>query len=260
MKKFQSTNTKIKIAITLIAATMMIASLTSCSDTGNTQPIPDSTTSASTEQALSDPNQIQIEYYSQLISDLEAKLLKEKEENYVVIAEYKQALAELEAKIENLTQKSENSSTPTVTPEKDPDLNDHLSLIPPSSAGVSGNSQSNNQFKLLHSGNTVTGFEGSAVSIILPTQIDGAVITSIGESAFQNSDIEKVVIADGIEYIDWFAFSGCKRLCEIYIPSSVSSIGYGAFDNCSSFLVIRCEKGSYAEAFAESWGILCISE
>lgn len=259
MKKFQSANTKIKIAITLIASTMMIASLTSCSDTDNTQPIPDSTTSTNTELALSDPNQIQIEYYSQLISDLEAKLLKEKEENYVVIAEYKQALAELEAKIENLTQKSENSSTPTVTPEKDPDLNDHLSLTPPSTSG-SGGSHANEQFKLLHSGNTITSFEGSAVSIILPTQIDGVVITSIGEGAFQNSDIEKVVIADGIEYIDWFAFSGCKRLCEIYIPSSVSSIGYGAFDNCSSFLVIRCEKGSYAEAFAESWGILCISE
>ena len=256
MKNFKPTSTKTKIAIAILSAALMIPALTGCNGTDAAQSSQSPPKESESASAITDPNQIQIEYYKQLISDLEAKLLKEKEENYVEISKYKQTVAELEAKIENLTQKSEDSSTPSVTPEKDPDLNDHLSITPPSI----NSSQDNKQTRILYSGNTITGFEGNDTSLTLPYKIGGNVITSIGEGAFQNSDIEKVVIANGIEYIDWFAFAGCKSLCEIYVPSSVTTIGYGAFENCSSFLVIRCEKGSYAEAFAASWGILCITE
>jgi hypothetical protein len=44
-------------------------------------------------------------------------------------------------------------------------------------------------------------------------------------------------------------------LSEITIPTSVTDIGYGAFDHCSHSLTIICEKDSYIEAYATSWGI-----
>ena len=107
---------------------------------------------------------------------------------------------------------------------------------------------------------TITAYKGNEKSITIPESIDSLPVASIGEGAFKDSSIEKIILPESVTHIDWFAFSGCKRLCEITIPASVTSVGYGAFDNCSGFLVIKCEKGSYIEAFAASWGILSVAD
>lgn len=51
------------------------------------------------------------------------------------------------------------------------------------------------------------------------------------------------------------AFYGCTGLISAKIPSTVVKIGDSAFSNCSPRLVIACDKGSYAETFAKSYGI-----
>ena len=50
------------------------------------------------------------------------------------------------------------------------------------------------------------------------------------------------------------AFEDCTNLYTIKIPKSVTSIGSGAFYNCSN-LTILCYKDSYAETYAISEGI-----
>ena len=49
--------------------------------------------------------------------------------------------------------------------------------------------------------------------------------------------------------------TGCNLL-----PASVKAIGYGAFENCSSALKFTCPEGSYAAAYAESYGIPVIAK
>lgn len=61
-------------------------------------------------------------------------------------------------------------------------------------------------------------------------------------------DYEYVKIADGIEEIPAKAFSNCKNLKAIYIPSSVVSIGDWAFSNCYNLI----EVVSYAEKIGKS--------
>ena len=89
----------------------------------------------------------------------------------------------------------------------------------------------------------------------IPSAIDGMPVVAIGDEAFKGMQIRSVVIPSGVKEIGWFAFSACTVLESVTLPSSVTSIGYGAFDYCPKSFKVICEKGSYAEAYAISWGM-----
>ena len=81
-------------------------------------------------------------------------------------------------------------------------------------------------------------------SIKLPAYVDGYKITAIDDSAFSEfTQLESIIISDGVESIGLSAFRGCKALKHIELPDSVKYIGESAFYNCSSLESIRIPKG-----------------
>ena len=101
---------------------------------------------------------------------------------------------------------------------------------------------------------TITGYSGTATELSIPSAIDGLPVVTIGREAFKNSALTKVTIPESVSKIDWFAFYGSGMLECVVIPSSVTKIEYGVFDGCSR-LTIRCEKNSYADRYAKSYGM-----
>ena len=55
---------------------------------------------------------------------------------------------------------------------------------------------------------------------------------------YNNSDVKKIVIEDGVTSIGYSTFSYCSSLTSITIPDSVTSIGYAAFSYCRSLTSI----------------------
>ncbi|MDD6097810.1 MAG: leucine-rich repeat protein [Oscillospiraceae bacterium] len=81
----------------------------------------------------------------------------------------------------------------------------------------------------------ISGCDKSAVSVQIPSDIDGVPVTEIAENAFQDcSLLESVTIPESITKIGDRAFSGCSSLNSITIPDSVSSVGGGLFYNCTN--------------------------
>ncbi len=191
----------------------------------------------------------QVSYYMALTESLQAELLKLKEDTYIDECEYQLQISTLEDTVEMLKStiaSLSGSGLPSLDTQAP--SNDQLSSKP--------------QFKYtINEGKvTLTEYIGKALDVTIPESIDGMPVTAIGEEAFKGLQIRSVVIPSGVKEIGWFAFSGCTVLESVSIPSSVLSVGYGAFEYCPRSLVISCEKSSYIEAYAISWGMKVLAK
>ena len=69
-------------------------------------------------------------------------------------------------------------------------------------------------------------------------------VKCIDKYAFMGCLAEEVAIPDGVERINFFAFSNCPNLKRIFIPASVESIEELAFDNCPEVISIVVDKNN----------------
>lgn len=94
-----------------------------------------------------------------------------------------------------------------------------------------------------------------------------ATVSLIGEEAFSNAAITKIIIPEGVETIGAGAFSNCTKLVTASISSTVTKIGNvdycgngGAFANCTSLKYLTIKAGENdafigVEAFANCTGL-----
>jgi len=104
---------------------------------------------------------------------------------------------------------------------------------------------------------TITWYQGSGTSVVVPAYIGGKPVRTIAERAFfQNTTIksvtvpntvtalgssvftyctslESVSLSDNVTVISDYAFDGCTKLATISISNNTTKIGNGAFSNCS---------------------------
>lgn len=179
-----------------------------------------------------------IEYYEECIDQLESSILDLKEEYFISEKGYLSTIEQLEYDISKLKDQ--------ILYKNDDNDTENISYTP-------------FLYEAWNDGIKITKYTGNSEHISVPKKLANGNITCIGEHCFPSSTLT-VIISDGIEEIDWFAFSDCTHMREIYIPPSVKKIGYGAFDGCPDSLIIKCRSGSYAEAYAKSFALNCITE
>ena len=262
-----------KLTSALLCALMLVSVLVSCDqvsadDTGNTDKpyenqgnvqqqitsgspststpsgTPNSDSSGTANDINVDSYKEQIAYYMSLVEALQVDILKLREEAYIDECEYQLKISTLEDTVEMLKK--------TVASLSGDNSTSGSTHVPPND-----NLAVKTDYKyIINDGKiTITEYTGKDIDVNIPSTIDGKPVVKIGEGAFSETQIRKVAIPSGVKEIDWFAFSGCTVLESILIPTSVTSVGYGAFDYCPKTLVIKCEKGSYIEAYALSWGM-----
>ena len=68
-------------------------------------------------------------------------------------------------------------------------------------------------------------------------------VTSIGDSAFAQTNLTEVEIPKSVKNIEQYAFNGCGNLEEVTIPGGVQSTGDNAFAHCSSLKQVIISDG-----------------
>lgn len=109
-------------------------------------------------------------------------------------------------------------------------------------------------YEIMRSGTArIIGWTGELpASLDIPAEIDGHVVTEIGDWAFQGAEhLQKVVLPDTVERIGEDAFRKCPDLAEVSFGSSLSEIGAEAFADCTSLSSIELPEtiigiGEYA--------------
>jgi uncharacterized protein YjdB len=114
------------------------------------------------------------------------------------------------------------------------------------------------EYEATDDGITITGYTGEATEVVIPSEIDGKSVTSIGASAFSECEsLTAVTLPEGLLSIESGAFKDCTGLTSINIPKSVTSIsqtrtGYepyipstgNAFAGCSNLTNITVDEGN----------------
>lgn len=117
----------------------------------------------------------------------------------------------------------------------------------------------------------ITKYNGSEKELVIPGEIDGKKVTSIGKMAFGDLRLKSVTIPDSVItieeyafYQNWmqsltipdsvtsigeYAFWFCTSLKSVTIPASVTSIKSTSFFYCHDDLVIWTTRGSYADRY-----------
>ena len=122
----------------------------------------------------------------------------------------------------------------------------------------------------------ITGYNGASGNIVIPDEIDGYQVTSIGYRAFLYTSVqpESVLLPEGLKSIEDEAFMGIAGygFFNITIPKSVEVIGSKAFgysfkDSVGNYeyceklknTIIKGYVGSVAEAYATKNGFTFIA-
>lgn len=96
-----------------------------------------------------------------------------------------------------------------------------------------------------------TFFKSGVETLVLP-----ATTTLICEGAFAGSAIQNIVIPEGVTSLGDYAFYGCDNLVSVSLPSTLKSIGKGAFGNCTELRTLNLSPTKITEipqrAFAGS--------
>lgn len=85
---------------------------------------------------------------------------------------------------------------------------------------------------------TITKYLGSEASVVIPEQIDGMTVTTIGEFAFSQNIILKNINLSYVKTIEQFAFNGCTNLMGVS-GSYVTTLHTAAFQSCFSLQTVN---------------------
>ena len=97
----------------------------------------------------------------------------------------------------------------------------------------------------------VTGYNGNAKYVEIPSTYQSRKVKTIADSAFAGcSEIVEIKIADSIFDIGKSAFSGCTSLQRVSLPDWLLEIGEYAFLDCISLQSVRINRGSIVGNYA----------
>lgn len=97
-------------------------------------------------------------------------------------------------------------------------------------------------------------YESSVKNIVMPDTV-----TSIGASAFANTEISEAVIPEGIQTIGSYAFGGCANLESFVWPETITEIPSSVFSSCTaltSFVIPEGVTAIGSSAFSGCTGLV----
>ena len=95
-----------------------------------------------------------------------------------------------------------------------------------------GGEKSDYKYESVDGGVMITGYTGNDKALVVPEKIDGKTVISVGEAAFDTSQIESIELPETVTQIGKYAFRRCGKLKNVVIKGKITEIADGAFNYC----------------------------
>jgi len=161
------------------------------------------------------------------------------------IAELNARLKAAEAALESASggNAAEEQSTQAATNTPNANSSEQTTTAPPTEAS-----------SFAFSGEEITRYSGSETTVVIPAQINGVAVTSIGRASFAGcQSLTNITIPNSVTSIRDSAFQD-SGITSITIPNSVTSIEFNAFARCTSLTAINVDAGN--TAYSSQDGVL----
>ena len=90
----------------------------------------------------------------------------------------------------------------------------------------------------------LVGYSGTDEVLTIPTSFNGGIVNGIGERVLEgNTHVKKVIVPNGIEYIDNYAFAENDYIEEAEISGSVLTFGSHMFYRCDALKKVAFHEG-----------------
>ena len=80
--------------------------------------------------------------------------------------------------------------------------------------------------------------------LIIPNELDGKTVSTIGIYAFLNCQSQKITIPDSVTTLKSMAFEKCVNLTSVHIPVNVTEIGHNCFSGCTALKEITVDENN----------------
>lgn len=97
---------------------------------------------------------------------------------------------------------------------------------------------------------TITRYTGSGGTVVIPASTNGLPVTTIGNSAFESSKITSVTIPDSVTNIGNGAFEFCSSLANVSIGNGLTNLGQYVFLQCVTLTNIAVDSSNPAYSSA----------
>lgn len=99
-------------------------------------------------------------------------------------------------------------------------------------------------YKELQDGNIeIESYTGSEKEVVIPDEIDGKKVVSLGEYSFCWLDIEKITLNESLVKISRYTFTSLPNLKEVIFNKNLKEIGENAFVNCRGLTSVNIPQG-----------------
>lgn len=248
------------LAVSFVCLATVSLCLTSCrlQSLGSASSGDTSTDAPSTQQ---DAYEGKILYYETKLQSLTTRLSDMEQQMYLMHEDYMKGLQTLEQKINQSNASSERGYTDNE--QKPPqDAATDVGVKPevpgeqmPADDGKEEVALCEYTYQLKKNFAVLTAYLGKDEHVVVPAAVDGYLVIALADRTFADCNVQSVTLPETIESIGWFTFYGCDNLEKVTLPAKLSSIGYASFDGCAPTLCLHVQEGSYAERFANSFGL-----
>lgn len=194
-------------------------------------------------------------YYEAQLQGLTTQLDSMEQQMYLMRKDYLDQIELIEQRFNEQASENDEAPTDAETPE-DADAEDKAPDTKEDAPSGGGEVQLREYTYLLENNFAIlTSYLGDQTDIVVPAAVDGHLVIGLADRTFENSNAKSITLPDTIEKIGWFTFYQCENLEKIVLPRRLSSIGYASFDGCAPALCLYVKTGSYAQQFANSFGL-----